>query len=130
MLTFNKKYFIIALLLFFIEVLIALYVHDRIIRPYIGDVLVVILIYCFIKSFLKLPVLPVASAVLIFAFMVETLQYFKIVEVLGLQHIKLARIIIGTSFAWMDMLTYIAGIAIVLIAERWLNPYNNTTLRQ
>ena len=130
MLTFNKKYFILALLLFFIEVLIALYVHDKIIRPYIGDVLVVILIYCFVKSFLKLPVLPVATGVLMFAFMVETLQYFKIVEVLGLQHIKLARIVIGTSFAWMDMLTYIAGIAIVLIAERWLNPNNSTPLQQ
>jgi len=54
--TFNTKYFLLAFALFFVEVYIALYVHDDIIRPYIGDVLVVILIetvakYSFKKSF-------------------------------------------------------------------------------
>ncbi|MFT5385169.1 MAG: hypothetical protein ACI81W_002574, partial [Saprospiraceae bacterium] len=36
--------------LFLIEVGIAVFIQDRIIRPYIGDLLVVILIYCFIRS--------------------------------------------------------------------------------
>ena len=35
------RYFVIFLLLLIIEVLIALYVHDDFIRPYIGDVLVI-----------------------------------------------------------------------------------------
>ncbi len=118
MITFNKKYFSIAILLFIVEILIALYVHDEIIRPYIGDVLVVILIYCFIKSFLRLPVLPVAVFVLLFSFSVEFLQYLQIVEKLGLQNSKIARTVIGTSFAWIDILCYIVGIAIVLIAEK------------
>nr|WP_315153196.1 DUF2809 domain-containing protein [uncultured Flavobacterium sp.] len=117
MLTFNKKYFGLTILLFVIEVLIALYVHDAIIRPYIGDVLVVILIYCFIKSFLKLPVLPVALFVLLFSFSVEFLQYLNIVGKLGLQNSKIARTVIGTSFAWIDLVCYIAGIIIVIIAE-------------
>ncbi len=124
MLTFNRKYFLFTILLFIIEVLIALYVHDRIIRPYVGDILVVILIYCIIKSFFKLPVLPVAFSVLAFAFLIETLQYIKIVEILGLQDSKLATIIIGTSFAWMDMLTYIIGITIVIICESVFNNSN------
>lgn len=127
MLTFNKKYFLLSVLLFIIEVLIALYVHDKIIRPYVGDVLVVLLIYCFFKSFLKLPVLPLAVGVLLFAFTVEILQYFKIVEVLGLEHSKLARIIIGTSFAWMDILTYIIGFAIILIVEKLVANNNKKT---
>ncbi len=120
MITFNKKYFSIAILIFIVEILIALYVHDEIIRPYIGDVLVVILIYCFIKSFLKLPVFPVALFVLLFSFSVEFLQYLQIVEKLGLQNSKIARTVIGTSFAWIDILCYIVGIAIVLIAEKGL----------
>ena len=124
MLIFNKKYFLLTLLIFIIEVLIALYVHDRFIRPYVGDILVVILIYCFIKSFFKLPVLPVAISVLIFAFLVEMLQYFKFVEIIGLRDSKLATIIIGTSFAWMDMLTYVVGIVIVIISEKAFNNSN------
>ena len=106
------------MLLFIIEVLIALYVHDEIIRPYIGDVLVVILMYCFIKSFLQLSVLPVAIFVLLFSFGIEFLQYLNIVEKLGLQNSKIARTIIGTSFAWIDLVCYTAGIIIILIAER------------
>ena len=118
MLTFNIKYFFLTILIFIAEVLIALFVHDTIIRPYIGDVLVVILIYCFIKSFLKLPVLAVAIFVLLFSFGIEFLQYLNIVEKLGLQESKIARTVIGTSFAWIDLVCYIAGIIIILIAEK------------
>src|SRR6218665_1509175 len=118
MLTFNRKYFFLTVLIFIAEVLIALFVHDTIIRPYIGDVLVVILIYCFVKSFLKLPVLAVALFTLLFSFSIEFLQYLNIVEKLGLQESKIARTVIGTSFAWIDLVCYIAGIIVVLIAEK------------
>lgn len=118
MLTFNKKYFLIFLLVFCTEVLIALYVHDDFVRPYLGDVLVVILIYCFVKSFLKVNPWPAALGVLLFAFAVEFAQYLNLVERLNLQQSKLARTVIGTSFSWIDMLTYIIGAAIVLIMER------------
>ncbi|MFV5695176.1 DUF2809 domain-containing protein [Flavobacterium sp. LB3P122] len=120
MLTFNKKYFGFAILFFLIEVLIALFVNDRFVRPYLGDVLVVILIYCFLKSFLKLPVLTVALFVLIFSFAIEFLQFLNIVEKLHLEKSKIARTVIGTSFSWIDLLTYIAGIAIVIAVEKYL----------
>jgi len=48
-LTFNKYYFALAALLFVTEVLIARYVTNNFIRSYFGDVLVVILIHCFVK---------------------------------------------------------------------------------
>ena len=78
MLTFKKNYFTAAILLFVVEILIAVFVHDNFVRPYFGDVLVVILIYCFIKSFLKLLVLPAVLLVLIFSFSIEFLQYLNI----------------------------------------------------
>ncbi len=118
MLHFNRTYLLLTILLFVIEVCIALSIHDNFIRPYFGDVLVVILIYCFVKSFLKISVTKAAIAVLLFAFLVETLQYFTIIEVLGLQNNRLARTVIGTSFAWEDILAYIAGIVIVIVSER------------
>ena len=115
---FSPFYAFSALLLFITEVLIALFVHDQFIRPYIGDFLVVILIYCFVKSFLNTPVLPTALGVLVFAYTVELLQYFRIVEVLGLQHSKAARIIIGSSFEWQDILAYTMGILMVVLVEK------------
>ena len=119
MLTFNRNYFALAILFFIIEVLIALFVNDRFIRPYLGDVLVVILIYCFLRSFLKLPILTVAISVLVFSFAIEFLQYLNIVEKLGLEKSKIARTVIGTSSSWLDLLTYIMGIAIVIVVEKY-----------
>jgi len=119
MLAFNKNYFGLVILFFCIEVLIALFVNDRFIRPYLGDVLVVILIYCFLKSFLQLPVLTAAIFVLIFSFAIEFLQFLNIVEILQLEKSKIARTVIGTSFSWIDLLTYVVGIAIVIIVEKY-----------
>ena len=42
-------YIISFLVIFCIEVLIALYVRDNFVRPYIGDVLVVVLVYSFVR---------------------------------------------------------------------------------
>jgi Rad3-related DNA helicase len=117
-LTFSPRYFRATLFLLLIEVLIALYAHDRIIRPYIGDLIVVILIYCFVKSFLNTPVWPTAIGVLIFSYTIEVLQYFDLVHLLGLQDSEIARIVIGTSFAWADLLAYTVGIVILLFFER------------
>lgn len=119
---FNKKYFALFLLLFAIETLIAIYINDSFIRPYFGDVLVVILIYCFVKSFVDWPVFPVAAGVLAFAFAIEGLQYLNIIETLGLQHNRIARTVIGTSFSWEDMLCYTAGFLIVLIIDKHKKP--------
>lgn len=120
-LKFNRHYFVLTMLLFGIEILIALFAHDEIIRPYIGDLLVVILIYCFVKSFLNTSVFTTAIAVLLFAYLVETLQFFNIIGLLGLQHSGIARIIIGTSFEWIDILAYTAGITIVLFIEKLIS---------
>lgn len=117
MLSFNKNYFALMLLLLLIEIGIALFVHDEFIRPYVGDMLVVILVYCFVKSFLNVGVLAAAVFALTLAFAIEFAQYFNIIELLGWQHSKLARCIIGTTFAWIDLLTYIAGTLLILFVE-------------
>ena len=123
---FNKIYFRLALLLFVIEVLMALFLYDDFIRPYFGDVLVVILIYCTIKSFIKASVLSVAIFTLLFSFTIETMQYFKIVKLLGMQHSKLANTVIGNSFSWIDILAYTVGIIIVFFIEQMVNNKSKT----
>lgn len=117
-LTFNLTYFGLAIALFLTEVAIELYVHDNFVRPYIGDLLVVILLYCMVKSVLNAPVLITAISVLIFSYLIETLQYLNITKTLGLENSYAAKILLGTSFAWGDILAYTAGILIVLIFER------------
>lgn len=122
MLKFQKQYFLLTIGIFLTEVLIALFVHDKIIRPYAGDFLVVILIYCFFKSFLDVPAAKVALAVLIFAFTIEIGQYFNLVYHLRLQDYKIARIVIGVSFEWLDMLAYTLGIITVVVVEKSRTP--------
>jgi hypothetical protein len=120
MVTIRKSYLVLALLLFFIEVLIALFLHDKIIRPYGGDFLVVILLYCFVKAFFNISVFYAAFSVLLFSYLVEFSQYFHLVELLRLQQSKLAKTIIGHSFGWIDLLAYTLGIFVVLIVENKL----------
>jgi len=114
---FDKKSFLIATVIFIVEVLIALYITDNFIRPYVGDVLVVILIYYFVKAFVHIGVWPLAIATLLFSYLIETLQYFQFVKLIGLGDNKFANIIIGNSFAWEDIIAYTIGIVIVLMIE-------------
>jgi Protein of unknown function (DUF2809) len=115
--SFNRQYAYLAIILFMIEVFIALFIRDKFVRPYFGDVLVVILIYCSVRSIFEVKVFPLAVSVLIFSFIIEYLQYLDIVEKLGWDNSIIARTLIGNSFAWKDIIAYTAGIFIVLLAE-------------
>ena len=115
---FQKRYFIAALVLLLIEVLIAVFVHDRFIRPWVGDYLVVMLIYSALKSFLNIPVIAAAIFVLAFSFVVEFLQYLNIVEYFGLQNSPIIRTVLGTSFEWTDLIAYTLGVATILLMEK------------
>ena len=122
----NKPYFrfhlgslLVALAIFTIEVLIALFITDNFIRPYVGDVLVVILIYYFLKAFVNIGIWPLAIATLLFSYLIETLQYFQFVKLIGLGDNKLANIVIGNYFAWEDIMAYTIGITIVILIETY-----------
>jgi len=114
MISFNKKYCCISLTLFIAEVLIANYAHDDMIRPYGGDLLAVIFLYGVIKSVVNSPVRKTASGVLLFSFLLEISQYFHILNYAGLQNSRLANVIMGNSFAWIDLLAYTLGTVIIL----------------
>ncbi|WP_291122937.1 DUF2809 domain-containing protein [Empedobacter sp. UBA7620] len=118
MFKFDKKSFSIAIIIFLIEVIIALYIKDKIIRPFVGDILVVIFIYYFIKAFINTKAINIAIFTLFFSFIVEILQYFNFVEMIGLGHNKAARIIIGTSFSWIDLLCYFIGFILLFLIDK------------
>ncbi|PSN12883.1 DUF2809 domain-containing protein [filamentous cyanobacterium CCT1] len=120
---FKPYYFVWSVVLFLVELCIALFVDDALIRPYVGDVLVVILVYALVRAFFRVAILPTAIGVLLFAFGVEILQYFNIVEVLGLGASAIARTVIGTTFVWEDLVAYTVGIVILLALERTVGRY-------
>jgi hypothetical protein len=60
-----------------------------------------------------------------FAYAIEVLQYFSIVDRLGLSGNIVAKTVIGYGFEWWDILAYTFGIITVLILERVYNPVYN-----
>jgi hypothetical protein len=112
---FSKKYAVLSAGLFTVEVFIALFIHDRLVRPFVGDLLVVILIFTFCRTVIEIAYFRLALCVLIFSFAVEIGQYFNLVSLLGLQHCKLARIILGVTFDFHDLLAYSAGFLLICV---------------
>ncbi|MBC2456765.1 DUF2809 domain-containing protein [Clostridium beijerinckii] len=108
----NYKYLYIFIVLFLIEVYIGAFIHDNIIRPFIGDVLVVCLIYFFIGVFTK-KVSPIY--VFIFSCLIEIGQYFNLVSLLHMEDFKIAKIIIGSTFDFCDIISYLIGTILIFI---------------
>ena len=118
MLTFRPVYFALTVGLFLVEVAIALYVRDAFVRPYGGDFLVVMLVYCFLRAFVRQPPWVVAGATLGIAFAVEVGQAMHLVRRLGLAGNRLAETVLGTGFSWYDMLAYTLGVVVVYALDR------------
>lgn len=111
-------YAIILVILFITEVLIALFVHDDFIRPYVGDVLVTILICCFCRIIIPkgVPALPIY--VFVFATLVEIAQYFDIVKLLGLENNLLVSTVMGRTFSFVDLVCYGVGCLFFIVIEK------------
>ncbi len=91
------------------EVLIALFVRDKFLRPYGGDILVVILLYCFVRILWPRGVMLLPLWVFLLAAGIEILQLFSFVERIGLGDHALAQILFGTTFSAVDLICYAAG---------------------
>lgn len=116
---FSYKYFLATIFLFIVEVLIATEFNNiEWIRAYFGDVLVVILIDTFILSFFDFVKTKTLIGVFIFACAIEFLQYFHFAEILGFQNNKIAMIVLGNSFSWIDIACYALGCLSVFIYHR------------
>ena len=110
----RKYYLILSAILFIIEFMIAVFVPSPSwLRDSGGDMLIIPLIYCLVRIFLKvLPrLMPFLMCCVGFAF--EIAQYFHICDLLGFEKGSVMRIIIGTSFSWMDMFCYITGMLLI-----------------
>lgn len=91
------------------EVLIALFVRDDFVRPYVGDMLVTLLICCFVRIFFPTGVKLLPIYVFIFASAVEAGQYFDMVKLLELENNAFLSVLLGRTFSVADILCYAVG---------------------
>ncbi len=116
-LSFDIRYAFAAALLFVGLAAIALTLRSGIIRTHIGDVGVVLLIYCAIRAIVKARPSLIVIGTVLFAFLIEFAQLFNLVGHLGLSDNQWARIVLGASFDVWDLVMYVLGGALVLVAE-------------
>lgn len=116
---------LLTLACFALEVFIALRVRDAFVRPYLGDVLVVVLMYLALKTVLRAPTAWLAGTTLAIACVIEALQALPLVDVLGI-HNRVLRVALGTTFSWADVLCYAVGAALVVAVEGWLAQRRST----
>jgi len=119
----NKRiYYLLGFIfLLTIEIIIARFIEDDFIRPYLGDFLVMILIYCILMSISRISIFKGLIAVLLFSFAVEFFQLINIVKVLQYQPPKVVMIILGSSFSVWDLLAYSLGILFIFSIEYHFN---------
>ena len=104
----------IAILAF--EIFIAIYVKSGFIRYYLGDVLAAAMLYAFGRAAFRLPPKILALAVFALSLFIETSQYFKVLEILGVQNSAL-RIIFGGTFDRTDIICYAIGCVLAYASE-------------
>jgi len=116
---FNIRLFIIAIIIFVIEVLIATKFKDWFfVRAYLGDVLVVMLMYYFIKAFIDVHSTKLIIGIFIFSCLIEFAQYFHFAQWMGFGDNQVMMIVLGNSFSWLDILCYFAGCAALFLIEK------------
>ena len=120
--SWNKRtaYLLATVLIFLVELFIALFVRDNFIRPYVGDMLVVVLIYTFLRIIFPERPRLLPLYVFLFAAGVEALQGMRIVELLDLQNNRFFSVLIGTTFDWKDIICYGVGCVLLGLWEVWL----------
>ena len=111
-------YLIIFCGLLAVEVGIALFVNDAFVRPYVGDMLVILLLCCLCRVIIpdKVRLLPVY--VFVFAACVEIGQYFDVVALLGLADNRIISIALGRTFSWMDIVCYAVGCVAAFLLDQ------------
>lgn len=116
----HRTYLFLTIILFLIEILIAIKGRNFFfLRAYIGDVLVVILLYCFLLSFVEIRnKVGLLIGIFVFSVIVEISQYFKLAEILGFEEGSVGAIVMGNYFSWGDIICYATGCVLVFILDK------------
>ena len=92
-------------------VIVVFFNQNAFIRGFLGDVIVVILMFFLLKAVHDFRPARLAAFVLAIAFLVEVGQYIGVVGLLGIRENYLTRLILGSVFEYEDLLAYAIGVA-------------------
>ncbi|MDM1553916.1 DUF2809 domain-containing protein [Chryseobacterium indologenes] len=127
---FSLKYLLVSIFIFLVEVLIATKLKGIFfVRAYLGDVIVVILLYTLVKSFFRVNNEKLILGILVFSCLIEFAQYFNIAEKLGFRPGSLMYIVIGNSFSWIDILCYVVGALLLYLFVKMSEGKNTSSTR-
>ena len=107
-----------AVLILAAEIYIAICVKGGFMRHYAGDVLAVILLYALARAIFSEPPLNLPLKIFAFAAALELVQYFGVVQILGIEN-KILKVMIGGTFDFADLLCYAAGCALAGAYEKF-----------
>ena len=117
----NRPWFVVGLATAVgFEILIGKYVHDAFIRPYVGDVLVVVAVYLLARAIWPKGHPWLALWVFLFAALVECMQGLGWGNLPVIRDSRLLRVMLGSTFDWRDLLCYAVGCGIIALAERFM----------
>lgn len=97
------------------EVCIALFVHDSFVRPYLGDVLAVITVYCGARIVFPRRFTWLSALVMALALCVELVQLTDFSSVFG--EGSFMSILLGATFDLYDLLCYGIGGIVCIISD-------------
>lgn len=115
---------LIFLMLVGLEFIIGIYFHDDFIRPFVGDVIIVIVLYSLIRVFIPQKAYWLSAAVFVFAAAVEFSQKIPLCDLLGVTN-NFIRVIMGVSFAWEDIICYAVGCLITAVYDLYIYKTRN-----
>ncbi len=115
----DLRFLALCIVLVLVEIAIAKYLHSGFIRSFVGDVLVVGVVFSLLKTFLKAASAKLAAGALAFCVVIESLQYVHLADWLGLKRGSILHIAVGATFDWLDLLAYAIGFVLILAAIRF-----------
>ncbi len=115
-----KRYATIFILLLVTEVAIAVFHFHKFVRGFIGDILVIPLLYTLLRLVWKLSSKRTLQWVLVIAFSVELLQLMSITKHFHIEN-KVVLLLLGQTFDGWDLVAYWFGIIPVLLIEKFRN---------
>lgn len=86
-----------------------------------GDIIVILLLYFFIKSLYNFHPLKLTISIFFLACTIEFFQYLTLINILGLEKNFLAQLILGSVFDSADLLAYGIGAVTVYMIDVKLN---------